>query len=62
RLRCEVRVMDRTGPPMEALQGVTTALLTLYDMIKALCPSAHVENVRVLEKTGGRSGHWQAED
>jgi cyclic pyranopterin phosphate synthase len=60
-VRCEVRAVDRTGPQMEAIVGVTAALLTLYDMAKALCPTASMERVRLVEKEGGRSGHWRAD-
>ena len=59
---CEVRALDRTGPQVEAMQGVTTALLVLYDMAKAICPTAQIARVALLEKEGGRSGHWRAED
>ena len=60
RVTCEVHAADRTGPPMEALCGVTTALLTLYDMIKYRCPGASLQRIVLVEKEGGRSGHWLA--
>ena len=62
RVICEVHVVDRTGPPVEALCGVTTALLTLYDVIKHRCPGAELKRIALLEKEGGRSGHWRAEN
>ena len=61
RVTCEVHAADRTGPPMEALCGATTALLTLYDMIKPRCPGASLQRIALVEKEGGRSGHWRAE-
>ncbi|CAM4129985.1 cyclic pyranopterin monophosphate synthase MoaC [Nocardiopsis rhodophaea] len=54
-----VRTADRTGVEMEALTSVMTAALGLVDMVKALDPEAVVSDVRVEEKTGGKSGHWQ---
>jgi cyclic pyranopterin monophosphate synthase len=53
-----VRTTDRTGVEMEALTAVSVAGLTLYDMIKAVDPSASIDDVRVLSKEGGRSGPW----
>ena len=61
RVLCEVHAVDRTGPPMEALCGVTAALLALFDMIKHRCPGATLERIRVLTKSGGRSGDWRRE-
>lgn len=55
------RVTGRTGVEMEALTAVTIALLTVYDMLKAIDRGMRVEGVRLLEKTGGRSGNWSAE-
>lgn len=54
-----VRTADRTGVEMEALTAVTVAGLTLHDMVKAVDPEARLDGVRVLEKTGGKSGDWQ---
>ncbi len=59
-VRCEVRACDRTGPEMEALCGASVAALTLYDMIKGVCRTARIASVRLLEKEGGKSGHWRA--
>jgi cyclic pyranopterin monophosphate synthase len=54
-----VRTADRTGVEMEALTAVTVAALTVVDMVKAVDPAAVISDVRVEEKTGGKSGHWQ---
>jgi cyclic pyranopterin phosphate synthase len=51
----------RTGVEMEALVAASIALLTIYDMAKALDKGMVVEEVRLLEKTGGKSGDWRAE-
>ncbi|MCK9874193.1 bifunctional molybdenum cofactor biosynthesis protein MoaC/MoaB [Frankia sp. Ag45/Mut15] len=55
-----VRTADRTGVEMEALTAVTVAALTLHDMVKAVDPGAQLSEVRVLSKSGGRTGDWQA--
>ncbi|MCS6786153.1 MAG: cyclic pyranopterin monophosphate synthase MoaC [Thiobacillaceae bacterium] len=52
--------VGRTGVEMEALTAVSTALLTIYDMCKAVDRGMVIEELRLLEKLGGRSGHWQA--
>ncbi|QVQ51339.1 cyclic pyranopterin monophosphate synthase MoaC [Spiractinospora alimapuensis] len=54
-----VRTADRTGVEMEALTCVTTAGLALVDMVKALDPAAVITDVRVEEKTGGKTGVWR---
>jgi cyclic pyranopterin phosphate synthase len=54
------RTADRTGVEMEALTSVVTAGLALYDMVKAVDRSARLTDVRLLEKSGGRSGTWAA--
>ena len=51
----------KTGVEMEALTAASIALLTLYDMAKALEKGMIIEHVRLLEKTGGKSGDWRAE-
>lgn len=51
----------RTGVEMEALTAVQVALLTIYDMCKAVDRNMVIDRVRLLEKRGGRSGHWRAE-
>ena len=63
RIRCEatVRTEARTGVEMEALTAVSVAALTVYDMLKAVDRGIRIDGVRLLEKTGGRSGHWRAE-
>lgn len=50
----------RTGVEMEALTAVNIALLTIYDMCKAVDRGMTLTQIRLLEKQGGRSGHWQA--
>jgi cyclic pyranopterin monophosphate synthase len=52
------RTADRTGVEMEALTAVAVAGLAMIDMVKALDRSASIVDVRLLEKTGGRSGRW----
>ena len=49
----------KTGVEMEALNGVQIALLTIYDMCKAVDRGMVIEAVRLLEKSGGKSGHWK---
>jgi cyclic pyranopterin phosphate synthase len=56
-----VRCADRTGVEMEALTAVTVAALTLYDMLKAIDRGMAIEEVVLLEKHGGRSGHYRRE-
>ncbi|HEX9885651.1 MAG TPA: cyclic pyranopterin monophosphate synthase MoaC [Longimicrobiales bacterium] len=60
--RAEARVTGRTGVEMEALTAVGVALLTVYDMSKALDRGMVIEGIRLLRKEGGRSGTWAAED
>ena len=61
---CEscVRCEGRTGVEMEALTAVQIALLTIYDMCKAVDRGMVIEAVQLIEKQGGRSGHWTAKD
>ena len=59
--RAEVRATARTGVEMEALTAASVAALTLYDMAKALQRDIVIERVRLLEKSGGRSGDFRAE-
>jgi cyclic pyranopterin phosphate synthase len=56
------RTADRTGVEMEALTSVVTAGLALYDMVKAVDRAARLTDVRLLAKSGGRSGEWLAEE
>ena len=60
-LEVEVRAADRTGVEMEALTAASIGALTVYDMVKAIERGAVVEEVLLLEKAGGRSGHWKRE-
>lgn len=55
---CTVGTCARTGVEMEALTGVTAALLTIYDMCKAMDRSMEITDVRLMEKSGGASGHF----
>ena len=52
------RTADRTGVEMEALTAVTVAGLTMIDMVKAVDPRATITDVRLLRKSGGKSGEW----
>jgi cyclic pyranopterin phosphate synthase len=61
RARAEARVEGRTGVEMEALTAVSSALLTVYDMCKALDRGMQIGGIRLLRKEGGRSGQWTAE-
>ncbi|MGV9303804.1 cyclic pyranopterin monophosphate synthase MoaC [Nonomuraea sp. NPDC003727] len=54
-----VKTADRTGVEMEALTAVTVAALALIDMVKAVDPAAVITDVRVEEKTGGKTGVWR---
>ena len=60
RALCTVRVNGRTGVEMEALTGVSVALLTIYDMCKAIDRGMEITGIRLLEKSGGRSGRYAA--
>lgn len=60
RIRTTVRTTDRTGVEMEALTAASIAALTLYDMIKGVERGARIEGIRLLRKSGGRSGSWSA--
>jgi cyclic pyranopterin phosphate synthase len=61
-IACETvaQTVGRTGVEMEALTATAVALLTIYDMCKAVDRGMVVEEVRLLEKAGGKSGHWRA--
>ena len=58
-IEATVRTADRTGVEMEALTAVTVAALALIDMVKAIDPAAVISDVRVEEKTGGKTGTWR---
>lgn len=62
-VHCEVTAecFGRTGVEMEALTAASVGLLTIYDMCKAVDRGMRIDNVRLLEKKGGKSGHWQAD-
>jgi cyclic pyranopterin phosphate synthase len=62
RIVAECRLSGRTGVEMEALTAVSVAALTVYDMCKAVDRGMVIDGVRLLEKRGGRSGHWSAGD
>lgn len=53
--------VGRTGVEMEALTAVSVALLTVYDMCKAVDRGMVIENIRLIEKLGGKSGHWKSD-
>ena len=55
---CTVKLSGKTGAEMEALTGVSVALLTIYDMCKALDRAMVIGNIRLCEKSGGKSGHF----
>ncbi|MEU5839481.1 cyclic pyranopterin monophosphate synthase MoaC [Streptomyces diacarni] len=57
-ITARVRTTDRTGVEMEALTAVTVAGLTVIDMVKAVDKAATITDVRVQEKSGGKSGDW----
>lgn len=56
--RARARVAGQTGVEMEALTAVAVALLTVYDMVKGVDRGMRILEIRLLEKEGGRSGHW----
>ena len=61
-IRCTVtaETVGRTGVEMEALTAVNVGLLTIYDMCKAVDRGMRMEGIRLMEKLGGKSGHWKA--
>ena len=60
-VRAETSTRGPTGVEMEALTAVSVACLTIYDMAKAIDRGMRIEGVRLIEKRGGKSGHWRAE-
>lgn len=62
RVTATVRTADRTGVEMEALTAVSIAALAVVDMVKGLDKSVLIENVRLITKTGGKSGDWHRSD
>lgn len=61
-VRARVKVSGKTGVEMEALTAVSVACLTVYDMVKAIDRGMRIENIRLIEKSGGRSGHYRAKE
>ncbi|WP_370261481.1 cyclic pyranopterin monophosphate synthase MoaC [Limnobacter sp.] len=57
---CIAQTVGKTGVEMEALTGVQVGLLTIYDMLKAIDKGMVISDVRLMEKQGGKSGHWVA--
>lgn len=57
--RAVTETRDQTGVEMEALSAVQIALLTIYDMCKAVDRGMKITDIQLLEKTGGKSGHWK---
>jgi cyclic pyranopterin phosphate synthase len=61
-VRARVKVSGQTGVEMEALTAVAVACLTIYDMVKAVERGMRIEGIRLIEKSGGRSGRYRAKD
>jgi cyclic pyranopterin phosphate synthase len=61
-VKAEALGVDRTGFEMEALVAASTAALTVYDMLKAVDKSIRITDLRLLSKSGGKSGDWAAPD
>ena len=59
-VKARIKVAGRTGVEMEALTAVAVACLTIYDMVKAVDRGMRIEGIRLIEKRGGRSGHYRA--
>ena len=57
-IEARVRTVDKTGVEMEALTAVSVAALTVYDMIKAVEKGVTITSLGLIEKSGGKSGHW----
>jgi cyclic pyranopterin phosphate synthase len=60
-VRATARVTGQTGVEMEALTAVSVACLTIYDMVKAVERGMRIEGIRLIEKSGGKSGHYRAQ-
>lgn len=60
RCEAEARTVAATGVEMEAITAVAIALVTIYDMVKSVDKGMRIEGVRLLEKSGGKSGTWRA--
>jgi cyclic pyranopterin phosphate synthase len=61
-VRATVRVTGQTGVEMEALTAVSVACLTIYDMVKAVERGMRIEDIRLIEKSGGKSGRYRAKE
>ncbi len=61
-VRATVKVTGQTGVEMEALTAVSVACLTIYDMVKAVERGMRIDGVRLIEKRGGKSGHYRAKE
>ena len=61
-VRATVKVSGKTGVEMEALTAVAVACLTIYDMVKAVERGMRIEAIRLIEKHGGKSGHYRAKE
>jgi cyclic pyranopterin phosphate synthase len=61
-VRARVKVAGKTGVEMEALTAVSVACLTIYDMVKAVERGMRIEGIRLIEKHGGRSGHYRLQE
>jgi cyclic pyranopterin phosphate synthase len=62
KVRATVKVKGPTGVEMEALTAVSVACLTVYDMVKAVERGMRIEGIRLIEKRGGKSGHYRAKE
>jgi len=60
RVETLAKTSGKTGVEMEALMAASTALLTIYDMAKAIQKDMEIGSIRLLKKSGGKSGNWQA--
>jgi cyclic pyranopterin monophosphate synthase len=61
-VQARIKVAGKTGVEMEALTAVAVTCLTIYDMVKAADRGMRIEGIRLVEKRGGRSGHYRAEE
>ncbi|CAN5147631.1 cyclic pyranopterin monophosphate synthase MoaC [soil metagenome] len=61
-LTAEARTVDRTGVELEAMTACSVAALTVYDMVKGIEKGVEIESLRLVRKSGGRSGDWSRED
>ena len=62
KITARVKVAGQTGVEMEALTAVSVACLTIYDMVKAVDRGMRIEGIRLMEKRGGRSGHYRVRE